>query len=480
MKDRSVGEAGLYTKKDQLLGKVQGNSKFGVGSIDYCGIIVGNQYEENNGVAIDTGIDRDSNGIVGETLDTTNVTGSLGYKTKKNANGVKTISTNYDIDSLTYGENKKSGWFYDIQKQNPLTSVKLFTNAYYNVYTQSWEYSSNSKTKEEGIYNIWLSTCDSILSEDFQVQVINNFSDVGTDIVGGGITDFIKEIAPYRQFVTKGLKKAKQNKDKAMKNADFKKKVEDSKVASKLSEFVDKTSEIKQKIEDRGIDIGSFLNSRMVTQGAQFTYYGGTSIDFGNLSMKFTIFPKYYFGSFISVTEQLNELYPYFMGRLVDFKDSGILSNTKTFNKSILGQVLTSEELNDLFKVQKAPLGYMSTNRNIDLGMDFKGQDGTFELRIGSYYKISNLILKNVALSFSKYMTKAPGKDCNNTLSPLYCDVILSFSPSTKYSNESLMNFVNSNNSTITNYYMNKDLKKLNTDITSNYTDNSLTGTKTD
>jgi len=393
-----------------------------------------------------------SEAVVSETLTSHGVEQKFG-KTSK-ATNIRLIDKNLDVDAYydklpddsgsffdtKYGESRQSGWYYDNQTNNPLMSVNLMTNSYYNTVSEKWE------IDEDGRYFVLLDSCRSILHEDFQVQINNNFSDVGQDLVGDTISSTIRNIAPYANLANEGLNIILSKKNELMKNQTFKELVEDTFFGNAISTGLDKAGKLQKFMKESNMDIMNFLNSKIITQGTQFTYYGGTSINFGNLSIKFTIFPKLIDGIMMSVTDQINELYPYFMGKLVNFSDSQILPEQLTIGDTIFN----SNSLNEYIKVQKAPLGYKSVNENIDLYRHGCGQKGTFKLLIGSYYKIGNLVLVDASLSFSKYMTKLYNPSAGEEISPLYCDVILSFRPSTKYSHESLMYFINKNN--VNNY----------------------------
>ena len=179
-------------------------------------------------------------------------------------------------------------------------------------------------------------------------------------------------------------------------------------------------------------DVVSFLNKALVTNGTRFTYYGGTGIAFGNLGMKFTVFPKWDNGKFLDVQSQVTKLYPYFIGQMENFKEAtGIDSNSN--NPLSIGGV-AREVANRCFMFQNPPGGYLTEMSGIDLI-----QRGTLKLKIGSFYEITNLVCSDVMLNFSKNMVKNP---TTQEISPLFCDVNITLRPSTKYSDKMLKNFV--------------------------------------
>jgi hypothetical protein len=240
------------------------------------------------------------------------------------------------------------------------------------------------------------------------------------------------------------------------------------------------------------------LNDHLVTQGTRFSYYAGSGTAFGGLGMKYTIFPKFdNVNGFVSVIEQIQQLYPYVNGKLetetYDAVKNAILDWKETvsgrnkikekgeawFNSAINsvdkliddaktatgeGEVGKAEattawtnlkskfkEITDttlsiaddvikaildagLLAWQKAPGGFKPYYKDIDIALQ-----GTLKLRIGTQYSISSLLCQDVSLNFSKAMVKNP---IDGTISPLYCDVTLNLIPATKFSNISLEKFV--------------------------------------
>ena len=176
---------------------------------------------------------------------------------------------------------------------------------------------------------------------------------------------------------------------------------------------------------------GNYLNHSLVVQGTRFSYYAGTGTSFSNLNMKFTLFADYINGKFKTVHDQLDKLYPYIMGQYVNVNGS---------NKG--GEAKEAGNLDEFFGWQKAPGGFKPDIKNID-----KAIFGTLKLKFGSYYSIRNLAVRDAQISFSKQLVKKPANPNSNDyskdgLSPLYCDVVLSFQPVTKFSDVALRTFV--------------------------------------
>jgi hypothetical protein len=100
-----------------------------------------------------------------------------------------------------------------------------------------------------------------------------------------------------------------------------------------------------------------------------------------------------------------------------EMKDESISDNIKERFKYMLSKTLGKvEDVMKIYGLQLAPNGYLPTFTNLQ-GLDpFKG---TFELRIGKQYTITNLVLKN--FSFNPSTIKVKGAGINNF--PLYANV---------------------------------------------------------
>ena len=105
--------------------------------------------------------------------------------------------------------------------------------------------------------------------------------------------------------------------------------------------------------------------------------------------------------------------------------------------KSIANDTLAKvdEYFHGLISWQKAPGGYNPSYKDIDAP-----QQGTLKLRIGTNYSISSLLCQDITMNFSKVMVKSPNEP--ELLTPLYCDINLTLTPATMYSNKSLEDFI--------------------------------------
>ena len=373
-------------------------------------------------------------------------------------------------------ENNLSGWYYDLQRDNEITSVKLLANTYKsnekrkkNVFTTdsdgnkifATEGGSNNTLlfEEEGTgENIWKKAvdakgenpgwweedsdgynkllCKSIISEDFNITTTNSWTDFGGDPLGAAWEGIAKPLAPYSVMFKDALNSLveKQNIRKSSG-------VEEGKVASLIS----KATELMSTFSNNS-SLSEYLNKSLVVQGTRFTYYSGTGISFNNLGMRFTIFPRYdENGKFMSVLDQIGDILPYIVGRFVPFH----ISDTQT--ASLVQKFVGNTAIKDVESFvtqyvnwQEPPGGFMAKNKDVDqtgITDADSPQFGTLKLKIGGLYAITNLVCADASLTFSKQMVKGPSSE--TPLTPLYCDVNLMLKPATKYSDKSLMRFIN-------------------------------------
>jgi len=405
--------------------------------------------------------------------------------------------------------NKLSGWYYDLQLDNRLTSVSLHPNKILNDKGKwvNFDYESNNavdpnlkELKEaDPDYTEYrkIPICQAIVTEDFSVSVANSWSDFGGDMIGQ-MWESLKPMAPYADFIKSQIHNAAENYRSMAGSSDPKdqqklQNIQNSKVSSAMAKFTTRLDESLQKAdkgEKGGIDVVDYLNRSLVVQGTRFSYYSGSGTSFGNLVMKFTLFPKYEYQyqngyQFITVTEQVEELLPYCIGKFVNA--SGETKEEEEQRKKEAnenGKKLdeTEELINSLIGWQLPPGGFKTNYKNVDVI-----QEGTLMLRVGAFYTIPNLVIENVNFNFSKQMTKdptqvqdvdleaeaqqkeeakkkekekkQPGENTEETtqeetkagskmfkqkdvISPLYCDVTLQLRPATKYSDNSLRKFI--------------------------------------
>ena len=396
---------------------------------------------------------------------------------------------------------KMCGFYYDVQMSNPLLTATLHTNTYladkpggdpisfdedpYHTFAKDkfhWEFWKKTEDKEDltkgkvhclpaltANYSDFYGKINpseryrakplitSILTEDFQVEVGNTWGDTGgqTGLEAGfnklkATGASAKDIAHYLKKIT----------DKINEYTD---KDENGNPVGLLGKANKKAGNLVDWVKNSGVDT---LNSALITQGTRFSYYGGTTTTFGNLTMRFTLFADWvHDGSewiFKSVHDQLREIYPYAVGKYHPLKanTTDAVTNLGVSNSTVLGTTeVVDDTLATYFGWQQPPAGYQSDIKSLDAC-----QKGTLRLVLGGYYTAENLIINGMSINFSKIMTKIPPNAKSNTvkiasvqgkeikhdnyetkrvgeLTPLYADVTISLRPASSYSDTSIIKF---------------------------------------
>lgn len=349
---------------------------------------------------------------------------------------------------------KVRGWYYDKQMNSPLTSATLHANMWWDAEGNggkgefiNWDkisgdngFGSHKNECDRDKYETLIGTakdacgygldpiCTSILNEDFNIAISNTWSEFGGDPIGemwnnlrGPMSGVARPIIESLNTLFENNRVAKQNSGENI-----------SKVREWIQNGVDWIHGKLDTSRFNEADVVSFLNKALVTNGTRFTYYGGTGVAFGNMGMKFTVFPKWENGEFLDVQSQITKLYPYFIGQMESFEEATGVGTSQAGDSSAAGTL--KDAANRCFMFQKPPGGYLTEMSGIDLI-----QKGTLKLKIGSFYEITNLVCSDVMLNFSKNMVKNP---TNQEISPLFCDVNITLRPSTKYSDKMLRAFV--------------------------------------
>lgn len=347
---------------------------------------------------------------------------------------------------------KLRGWYYDKQLDSPLTSATLHSNLWWDGKTFiNWDkisgdngFGNNGNKCDLDHYETILGAakgacgygmdpiCTSILNEDFSVAISNTWSEFGGDPIGQAWNDLRGPLSGVTKVARDAIhmlfERNKEVREKVTRGE-----MELGVVAEGMSKFIDNTGEKVIKFKNgKEVDVVSFLNKALITNGTRFSYYGGTGIGFGNLSMKFTVFPIWKNRQFIEVPKQIEKLYPYFIGQIESFKDATGIGPDPDGTISPGG--VAKEAANTCFLFQKPPGGYETEMRDVDII-----QKGTLKLKIGNFYEIANLVCSDIMLNYSKNMVKNP---ITKEVSPLFCDVNITLKPSTKFSDKSLRKFV--------------------------------------
>lgn len=329
-----------------------------------------------------------------------------------------------------------SGFYYDTQKKNRLLSATLHPNMITKDGGNSWD-PVPDKEAEDNDENSSLEgktykyrkkpIAKAIIKDNFVVAVANNWTDFS---MGDQITQMwnsLKPFAPYAHFAADKLRQIQQANDELEEE-------KDPTIDSFIYQLMNKAVNFVTPYVDKA---GGYLDRALVVQGTRFSYYAGTGTSFGNLSMKYHIFADWIDGEFKSVNDQLEELYPYAMGKYVDWDEK---------NKK--------NSFNEFVGWQKPPGGFQTNVKSLDTV-----QQGTLKLKFGGYYSISNIVIKDAQFTFSKEMVKDPTNP--NVISPLYCEVQLTLQPATKFSDVSLKKF-------ITGTYMKTDIEDIRSTLNSN------------
>lgn len=333
--------------------------------------------------------------------------------------------TTRDIENSTFGDamyNNK-GFYYDNQLKNELISVSLHVNTVTSDGGITWKDAEGVLDSEgyrmEPLFR-------SLLAEDYQTAISNSWSEFGDDAIGNLFNQF-KPYAPYLGHLSDALKDMNAT-EEAMKASG------DTDMSTHFGRIMDKVTDVMQGIADNGANI---LNRSLIAQGARFSYYGGTGVGFGNLTMKFTIFANWIDGEFKTVDSQLQPLYPYCFGKYVKFlDDSGKVTGTSIDTNDLSIPDTVQNSINEYFAWQIPPAGFEAQVKDIDTV-----QRGTLKLKFGAFYAIDNLVISDAQFNFSKQMVKV-WENGENDLSPLYCDVTLTFKPASKFTDNKLVKFI--------------------------------------
>jgi len=351
-------------------------------------------------------------------------------------------------------ENRKSCWYYDDQLDNRLTSISLHANTV--CIGGKWEEANKYGECDGGGY-LLEPLCRSVVNEDFNVAVANTWTDIGGDPISGRVNDVMHAAAPYANGIQRAIEEIGKKADEwgAANPAETVIDEKTGKQKTKLSiahQIKGFTDWVRDKNDKYGDGLIDFMNSNLIIQGTRFMYYSGTGLSFGNLGMRFTIFPQWTGkNQFITVNQQLEKLFPYSIG-----KYEPLIFTTEVDGK-------TETHASDILGWQRPPAGYRAEYKDIDL----KALRGSLKLRIGAFYVLESLVCENLSFSLSRQMVKKPleakyigvnsaseeddegsAKRINNistdtiAFSPLYAEVNLVLRPATKYSDIAMRDFI--------------------------------------
>lgn len=301
-----------------------------------------------------------------------------------------------------------SGFYYDQQLENRNLIMSLHPNMVLtDIAPEYWTEVTQDKWSD-GYQITPIAKC--IIPEDFQIGVSNTWQDqsLGTDIEN--LWGQVKSVAPYAKYASEKATEAYDNGQAEAQKSSGAKFANDIMGAAGI--YIDKATD--------------YLNRALVVQGSRFSYYNGTGVAFGNMTMKFTLFSDWNLeGKFESCVTKIEKLLPYAVGKYVtwDGKEDG---TTKEKDSK-------ASEWNQFLGWQIPPGGFKADVQSID-----NIQKGTLKLVIGTMYSIANLVIQDIQFNFSKQVMKEPQADRINT-HPMYCDVQLTLKPASKYTDKSLL-----------------------------------------
>lgn len=266
--------------------------------------------------------------------------------------------------------------------------------------------------------------------EDFNVSVANSWTNNGGGDAVSEIFNLVKPYAAYLPYLKDQFMIAWDAQKNGLSKEDMKD-IKNSRVAdfamnavNTIHNALEGTGDRKNHGEGSNLfdTITKELNSTLVSQGSRFSYYQGTGTSFSHLNMRTTIFPEYDSdGNLITVLDKLEKIFPYVMG---------------SFEHDELIKKINAE---DFVSWQRPPGGFEANIFDIDAI-----QKGTLKLKIGSMYSLDNLVVQSMQLNLSKTVLKIPNPFKQlKTPTPLYAEITLDLMPVTKYSVNSLMDFVN-------------------------------------
>jgi len=187
-----------------------------------------------------------------------------------------------------------NGWYYDEQIYDPLTSITLHPNQKLfkgdNGQIQWVDISPSEEDDEKYIkesgtgcgYSL-VPIARSILNEDFNVAIANRWSPMEGDDIISNIWNTGRTIAPYTPIIREALGIADDKLTEFTPNPE-------NKATTKIKDIL----RLVVNGAQNGLNaIEKHLNDNLVTQGTRFTYYSGSGTAFGNLSMRFTLFPEF-------------------------------------------------------------------------------------------------------------------------------------------------------------------------------------------
>lgn len=278
------------------------------------------------------------------------------------------------------------GFYYDEQLNNCAFTVRLYGGG-----------DGEGKYEDEII-------AKAIWTENFEFSTSNSWTNF--ESIGNAAESLWAKVKPFAGYASTAQNVLNDMRSKGQ----FERSSSDSKATQLMKGLGNWLSDNR--------NMTTIMNRSLIVQGTRFIYFGGSSVDMGNLMMKYTIMydPAAPAGQ-RSVREQLAKLMPYCIG---DFKNTKELAGGSSDGKGILS----------LIGWQSPPGGFEATWKNVDtqgrgtLKLVFGG-DGIISGNSGHQegdFEIDNLVVKDWNVSMSRVSVKG-----GVNRDPLYADVTLTF-----------------------------------------------------
>lgn len=328
------------------------------------------------------------------------------------------------VDGTLNGTEPNRGFYYDCELNDPSITISLHANRYFD------ENATDSKTGYKGAWVPWPSEwgvledtnpkvngvenkhygksaiAKCLMTEDMSYSIQNNFTD---NNMGNPIESLFESLKPYAPILKSGATNLKKAAGDVSKAGDF------------GSAFARTMGNLAKGMAPWMEKAGDYLDKALMVQGTRFTFYNGSSFNFNNLEMKFTVFSdwikhpdnsgSYYFEPAVDYVKKLNK---YAMGKY----------NPITNDKSLKTNVeVVDNFLEQYIGFQTPPGGFEMDTKYLDNTLA-----GTLRLNIGGFWAIDNLVLKNMNVTFSKIMTKIPD-GAGGAVTPLYAEIVLQLTP---------------------------------------------------
>lgn len=299
-----------------------------------------------------------------------------------------------------------SGFYYDSQLNDPFLSITLHANKKTEDGGKTWidwpgkHLESTGSPGKAGNYGAEpIARC--ILTEDLVYSIQNNFTD---NNMGNPLESLFETFKPYAPILGNLSDELTKGAGEAAKANNF-----GSAIARTLGNSAKAVAPWMKDAE-------KYLNKALMIQGTRFTYYNGTSFNFNNLEMKYTVFSDYLSDGqgnweFHPVEDYIKELAPYAFGK---YEPADIDVGRKNVSKFI----------HDYVGFQNPPGGFKMDTKCLDNVLE-----GTLRLNIGGMWAIDNLVLKNMNVVMSKVQAKDPRDGNTGKTLPLYAEITLQLAP---------------------------------------------------